>query len=201
MGLLDRFRSILGTAAEASAGRDADPEDLFGMSTAYMTMQADLGFTHAGEAALCFSAVDSADFQDTLEEVRDILAAGEEETGTVARLNADDHGYQWFVLEDADPEDLLTSIHFAADTFVERGYGSRLLAAVFGFLDGDAPAYWIYSFRRGSYYPFAPRVGRKRDSSTEFKLRSVLDGELTIEPDEEYWYPLWPDADGTHPWD
>lgn len=201
MSLLDRFRSVLGTAAESSASREADPEDLFGMSTAYMTMQADLGFDHVGEAALCFSGVDSTDFTDTLEDVRDILAAGEEETGTIAEVNEDSHGYQWVVLEDDDTEDLVTSVHFAADTFVDRGYGSRLLAAVFGFEKNADRAYWIYSFRRGAYYPFAPRSGRSRDGRMEFKLQSVLDGELTVEADEEYWYPLWPSADGRHPWE
>lgn len=200
MGLLDRLRSVLGTAAESSASREADPEDLFGMSTAYLTMQADLGYDHVGEAALCFSSVDSTDFQDTLEDVQAILAAGEEETGTVARLNEDDHGYQWVILADDDPEDLVTSVHFAADTFVERGYGSRLLAAVFGF-DDDGRAYWVYSFRRGSYYPFAPRSGRERDTDVEFKLQSVLDGELSLEGDTEYWYPLWPSERGRHPWE
>ena len=61
-------------------------------------------------------------------------------------------------------------------------------------------AYWIYSFRRGAYYPFVPTGGRERDSSAEFKLESVLDGELTVEEEKEYWYPLWPHGDG-HPWD
>jgi hypothetical protein len=203
MGIFDSLRSALGIAAEADASRDADPEDLFGMSTAYVTMEADLDFHSVGEAALCFSSVDSSDFADTVDEVETILAAGEEETGTTFGRHEDDHGYHWVVLRDEDPEDLLTSAHFAADTFVEQGYGSRLLAAVFGFerpRDG-ARAYWIYSFRRGAYYPFAPSGGRERDNRLEFKLQSVFDGELDVEGDERYWYPLWPDATGGHPWE
>ena len=201
MGIMDTIRAVLGQSAEADAARDADPDDLFGMSTAYLTMQADLGYDHAGAAALCFSGVDSTDFADTVREVEDILAAGEEETGTRAHLNADDHGYRWVVLTDDDAEDLVTSVHFAADTFVERGYGSRLLACLFGFEKGGQPVYWVYSFRRGSYYPFAPRPNRERDSSMEFKLQSVLDGELSVESDTEYWYPLWPSSSGRHPWE
>jgi hypothetical protein len=204
MGLFDSIRSALGMAAEADATRDADPEDLFGMSTAYVTMEADLGYENAGAAALCFSSVDSTDFGETVDEVEAILARGEDETGTAFRRHRDDHGYHWVVLEDDDPEDLLTSVHFAADTFVEQGYGSRLLAAVFGFRDPDAAdgrAYWIYSFRRGAYYPFAPRRGRERDSRVEFKLQSVLDGELAVEDDERFWYALWPDTDAGHPWE
>lgn len=201
MGIMDTIRQVLGTSAEADATREADPDDLFGMSTAYVTMEADLGFENADSAALCFSGVDSTDFEDTVREVGDILEAGEIETGTSARFTTDDQGYQWVVLEDSHPEDLVTSIHFAADTFIERDYGSRLLAAVFAFERDGQSAYWIYSFRRGSYYPFAPRSGRERDSSTEFKLQSVLDGELDVEDDESYWYPLWPDRSGTHPWE
>jgi hypothetical protein len=203
MGLLDSIRSVFGLSAEADATRDADPEDLFGMSTAYLTMEAELDFAPAGAAALCFSAVDSTDFAAAVDEVEAILHAGEADTGTAFRRHEDDHGYDWVVLEDDDPEDLVTSVHFAADTFVEEGYGSRLLAAVFGFerpRDG-ARAYWIYSFRRGAYYPFAPTGDRERDEAIEFKLSSVLDGELGVEDDEAYWYPLWPDGPDGHPWE
>lgn len=201
MGVFDTIRSVLGLSAERDATREADPEDLFGMSTAYLTMQADLGYDNAGAAALCFSAVDSTDFDDTVAEVESILEAGEVETGTSFGRRTDDHGYDWVVLEDPDPEDLLTTIHFAADTFVEEGYGSRLLAAVFGFEKGSTRAYWIYSFRRGAYYPFVPDGSHERDQRTEFKLQSVLDGELGVEDDESYWYPLWPDRPGAHPWE
>jgi hypothetical protein len=201
MGLLDGLKSALGMKAESDATRDADPDDLFGMSTAYLTMEADLGYDHAGTAALCFSGVDSTDFEDAVENVEAILEAGEVETGTDARFTEDDHGYEWVVLEDDDPEDLVTSIHFATDEFIERGYGSRLLAAVFGFEKDDQRAYWVYSFRRGAYYPFAPSGDHERASDVEFKLQSVLDGELSVEGDKEYWYPLWPDRRGGHPWE
>lgn len=205
MGLFDTLREVLGVRAERDATRDADPEDLWGMSTAYVTMEAELDLAPADAAALCFGDVDATDFADAVEEVEVVLRAGEEETGTVFRRTRDDHGYHWVVLEDDDPEDLVTSVHFAADTFVERGYGSRLLAAVFGFeptrgTDRDR-AYWVYSFRRGAYYPFAPRGDHDRDQRLEFKLQTMLDGELGVEGDESYWYPLWPDRPGGHPWE
>ena len=201
MGLLDGLRTALGLRAEADARRDADPEDLFGMSTAYLTMEADLGYASMGAAALCFSGVDSTTFAAAVDEVESILEASQVETGTDFERTEDDHGYQWVVLTDDDPEALVTGMHFAADTFIEHGYGSRLLAAVFGYESGDGPAYWIYSFRRGAYYPFAPRPDRERDASAEFKLEAVLDGELEIEREKEYWYPLWPSPGGTHPWE
>jgi hypothetical protein len=141
-----------------------------------------------------------------------LVETGDE--GTVAERHEDGHGYRWVVLEDPDFEDLVVGVHAAADEFTVRGYDSRLLAAVFGFErgpdrfrnvaadPGDEPAraYWIYSFRRGAYYPFAPRGDQERDHGLEFKLRSVLEGELDVEDDEAYWYPLWPDEVGGHPW-
>ncbi|WP_435196233.1 PspA-associated protein PspAB [Natronomonas sp. EA1] len=199
MGVFDTIKQALGMAAEADATRKADPEDLFGMSTAYVTMEADLDYHSAGEAALCFSGVDSTAFTRAKEEVEAILDAGGEETGTVADFRRDTHGYEWVVLADPDFEDLVTSIHFAADTLIESGFGSRLLAAVFAFERDGANAYWVYSFRRGAYYPFVPAGGHERDGMAEFKLESVLEGELGLEADKEYWYPLWPDGD-THPW-
>ncbi len=202
MGLLDGLRAVLGMRAEADASRDADPEDLFGMSTAYLTMEAELGYEPMAEAALCFSGVDSARFREAVSEVEAILEAGRETTAADFSVTEDDHGYRWVVIEEADPEELVTNLHFAADTFVEHGYGSRLLAAVFGYRDHDGePAYWIYSFRRGAYSPFAPRSGRERDAAAEFKLEATLDGELEIEREKEYWYPLWPDRDGARPWE
>lgn len=203
MGLLDGIRELLGVRAEADATSAADPEDLFGMSTAYVTMGADLGYDAANEAALCFANVDSTDFEDTVDEVFAILDASREEFGTEARLHEDDHGYHWVILRDGEFEDLVNSVHFAADTFIERDYGHRLLAAVFGFRKGGQPAYWVYSFRRGAYYPFAPSTDtdRERVSNVEFKLESVLDGELQLEAQKEYWYPMWPSRPGRHPWE
>lgn len=199
MGVFDSIRQVLGLSAEADATSAAEPEDLFGMSTAYLTMEAELGYAPTGEAALCFSNVDSAAFEEAEQEVKRILEAGRQETGTEARFNTDSHGYQWVILDDPDFEDLITSMHFAADTFVEEGFGSRLLAAVFAFRKDTSSVYWVYSFRRGAYYPFAPLPGNERDSSAEFKLQTALENEIELEDDTDYWYPLWPDGSGD-PW-
>ncbi|MFC4553334.1 MULTISPECIES: PspA-associated protein PspAB [Halorussus] len=201
MGLFDGLREVLGIRAEADATRKADPEDLFGMSTAHITMEAELGYEPTGDAALFFSEVDNTDFSTVVEEVREILDVGEEETGTRTEDFVDDYGYSWIVFCDSDFEDLVTSIHFASDTLIERDYGSRLLGAMFAFRKDDQLAYWVYSFRRGAYYPLVPKGTSDRDSKAEFKLESNLDGELSIEKDKEYWYALLPDTPGAHPWE
>ncbi|MFB6298899.1 MAG: hypothetical protein ABEH65_01410 [Halobacteriales archaeon] len=201
MDILDGLRALFGFGAETEATRAADPDDLFGMSTAYVTMSANLDYEPIGIGALGFAEIDSTDFAASLDEVREIIEAGD--AGTIATVNTDSHGYKWVILKDPDFEDLVVGVHAAADEFIERGYGSRLLAAVFGFeheRTGEY-AYWIYSFRRGAYYPFVPTGTSDRDNAQEFKLRSVLDGELDIEDDESYWYPLWPDRAGRHPWE
>ncbi|PSQ41822.1 hypothetical protein BRD14_05530 [Halobacteriales archaeon SW_5_68_122] len=181
MGVFDAIRQALGWSAETDATREA------------------LGFVPTGDAALCFADVDSTAFRRARERVEAILDRGEVETGTTADFVEDAHGYHWVVLHDAEFEDLVTSVHFAADTLIEEGFGSRLLAALFTFERDGTTAYWVYSFRRGTFYPFVPSSRRERDQKTEFKLESVLDGELSVEDDTAYWYPLWPKGD-THPW-
>ncbi|MFC7073544.1 hypothetical protein ACFQJ7_08820 [Halovenus rubra] len=206
MGLFETVKQLLGVQAEAAATGEADAEDLFGMSTAYLTMDADLGYEPTGEAALCFSDVDSTGFRDTVQDVREILATTEED-GTVADFQEDDHGTQWIVVTADDFEDLVTNVHFGADTLIEGRYGSRLLAALFAFEgteragDPGQRVYWVYSFRRGAYYPFAPTGTNTRTDRVELKLSSVLDGELDVEDDRGYWYPLWPSKATASPWE
>ena len=208
MGLRERFKQLLGVAAEEAATADADPDDLFGMSTAAVTMEADLGFVPDGMAGLCFSGVDSTQFADTVQEARAILDRSEAESGAVAEFHEDDHGYQWVVVEATSFEDLVTNCYAVADTLIQREFGDRLLATAFAFAASDRASiaegrrvYWIYSFNRGCYYPFVPNGLEQRDEATEFTLKSVLDGELAVEDDHDYWYPLWPDEAGGYPWE
>lgn len=197
MSLLSRIRDLLATAVERDATRPSDPEDLFQLTSASVTMEADLGYPPLPVAGLCFAAMDSTDFRDAVRDVEAVL-----EGDGFSDVRVDDHGYTWAVAERPDFEGLVTDLYVAADTLDDRGYGDRVLAAVFGFeSERGERAYWVYSFRRGSFYPFAPRPGSERDSTLEVKLQSVLDGELDVESDTRYWYPLWPDRDDGHPWE
>jgi hypothetical protein len=198
MGVLDTIREALGLRAGADATRAADPDDLFQLTAASVTMEVDLDYEPAAVGGLCFSAVDSTDFRDALRDVEAVL-----EGDGWTSVHEDGHGYTWAVAERTGFEDLVTDLYVAADTLADRGYGDRLLAAVFAFepKEDEEPAYWIYSFRRGSFYPFAPRPDSERDNSVEVKLQSVLEDELDVEADTAYWYPLWPDTRGGHPWE
>ncbi|MFB6153946.1 MAG: hypothetical protein ABEJ27_06810, partial [Halodesulfurarchaeum sp.] len=167
-------------------------------TAASVMMEVDLDFGPADMGGLCFSRVDSTDFTDALRDVEAVL-----EGDGWSAIREDDHGYTWGVAERDAFENLVTDLYVGADTLADRGYGDRLLAAVFAFeREDEAPtAYWIYSFRRGSFYPFVPAGGRERNTSLEVKLQSVLEDDLDLEEDTEYWYPLWPDRDGGHPWE
>ncbi|NLX49586.1 MAG: hypothetical protein GXY82_06900 [Methanospirillum sp.] len=184
MGFREALDALLGT------GRipEADTERLFAIATARVTMQAALGLEPAGSAALCFRPIDSARAARVRGEIEELLAFGREETGTSYRLETDQYRYTWVVLEDPDFEDLVAGIHLISQTLIERGYGPYLLCAVYAF-DGNRRAYWIFTFKRGRYYPFVP-VDEGRDSACEFRLRAMLERELPIETSVEEWYPL-----------
>jgi hypothetical protein len=101
----------------------------------------------------------------------------------------DEFGYEWLKLSDDDFEDLVTTIHVAAQSMTDDGFGEQLLCAVFGFEPGHVR--FIYNFKRGSFYPFVPVANKKRDSERELQLQAKLEQELPIEPELERWYPLW----------
>jgi hypothetical protein len=63
---------------------------------------------------------------------------------------------------------------------------------VFAFEQNGKPIYFIYNFKRGSWYPFVPAAGeQKRDTEHELRLKAQLSAELPIEPEATRWFPLW----------
>jgi hypothetical protein len=52
--------------------------------------------------------------------------------------------------------------------------------------------YFIYNFKRGSFYPFVPAGGTQaRDTEEELRLKAQIGAELPIEPELARWFPLW----------
>ena len=74
-----------------------------------------------------------------------------------------------------------------------RGYGERLLAAVFSLRDEkNRKVYWIYNFKRGAFYPFVPAGGaQQRDNERELRLKAQIGADLPVEAELERWFPLW----------
>jgi hypothetical protein len=72
------------------------------------------------------------------------------------------------------------------------GHGERLLCAVFAFRDAQKrPLYFIYSYKRGTWYPFVPSGDKGRATERELQLKAKVGTELPIEPELERWFPLW----------
>ena len=165
---------------------------LFAMTTAYVTLETQLGLVHRGGAGIVFQPLATADFQGIVAETEELLRGTAEETGTQVESADDEFGYRWLILRDPDFEDLVVSLNTVSTQLQSGGYGDRLLACVFAFEEDAKPVYLIYNFKRGSFYPFVPAPGEKaRDSERELRLKAQIGEELPIEQDVSRWFPLW----------
>ena len=173
--------------------KGAAPDRLFAMTTANITMETGLGMKSRQRAGVVFQPIGTADFKSIVEETEQLLAGTAEETGTKIKTHDDEYGYRWLILEDPDPDDLVVAMNTVSVELQGAGYGDRLLAAVFAYSDDNGkPIYFIYNFKRGSYYPFVPAPGDKaRNTEEELRIKAQLARELPWEEDMARWFPLW----------
>ncbi len=164
------------------------PDKLFAMSTAYITLSTNLSLTSGG-AGICFKPIEASRFKRAELEIRELLQQSCKETNTQYSIEKDSYGYLWIILNDPDFEDLVSTVYLVSETLKEHDFGEQLLCAVFKF-KGEKEVFWIYNFKQARYYPFVSK-GKQRDSSYEFRLRSIMERELPIEQEVERWYPLW----------
>jgi hypothetical protein len=184
VGLLDVLRG-------QRTPKRADLDALFGIGNAATTLEAGLGIVPEGRAGVCFRAIEAAQFSGLVREIEDLLRVAAPESETTVTRQVDEHGFDWVVIEDPDIEDLATTTHVVSQSLEERLLSERLLCAVFGFRGEDGPVQLVYAYKRGAFYPFAPREGRRRDNALELRLQAALAAELPIEPELERWYPVW----------
>jgi hypothetical protein len=171
------------------------PDRLFAMTTAYVTMQTELDLKSSGAAGIVFQPLNTSDFEQILRDAQELLAGVGEEHDSELESADDEFGYRWVILRDPDFEDLVVSLNTISTELQGGGYGDRLLAAVFAFEDGSAKGrrvYFIYNFKRGSFYPFVPSGGtQQRDTERELRLKAQLERELPFEQETTRWFPLW----------
>ncbi len=182
--------TILGRTKPKAANLDA----LFAVPGAAIMLEAALGLTSAGAAAVCFKPASGYDFASACNEIDELLALAGKESGSTVRQSEDSYGYHWIVVHDDDMSDLVTTVHMVNSSLAERGYENQLLASVFAFRgDGGAVTYLVYLFKRGTFYPFvpAPGGGEKRDNQRELQLQGALTGEVPLEADLTRWFPIW----------
>src|SRR3954452_16606450 len=186
MGFLDALlgkRKIKGPA----------PDRLFAITTAAIELETAHGITTRGRAAIVFQPLATGHFQSIVSEMEEVVRGTGEETGTTVGTSEDSYGYRWMVLNDADVEDLAVGINAVSDALQVGGYGERVLCAVFAFQDsGGRPIYFIYNYKRGTWYPFVPAGGaQQRNNERELQVRAQVGTELPIEQELERWFPLW----------
>lgn len=174
------------------------PDRLFAITTAYITLQSEHGIEPAGAAAIVFQALATSEFEATLRDMEEVVTATGGDSGTTVSSEDDSYGYRWMVLRNPagspSVEDLAVGINAVSSSIETAGHGERLLCAVFAFADAQKRRiYFIYNYKRGYWYPFAPLAGSTDERSTEreLQLKAQMAGELPIEPELERWFPLW----------
>jgi hypothetical protein len=168
------------------------PDRLFAMSTAYVTLQAQLDITSRGAAAIVFQPLATADFESIVKEMEEVVRSTAADSGTTVTSTDDAFGFRWLVLRGNDFDDLVVGINAVSGALESGGYGDRVLCAVFAFQDAKGrPLYWIYNYKRGTFYPFVPSGEQRRDTERELQLKAQIGRELPVEAELERWFPLW----------
>ena len=186
MGLFDAItgrRKVKGPA----------PDRLFAITTAQISLSTEHGITTRGTAAIVFQPLATGSFEQIAADMEAVLRGAGEETGSTIETHADSMGYSWMIVHDDDVEDLAVGINAVGEQLQLEGYGDRLLCSVFGFQDSQSvPMYFIYNYKRGTWYPFVPAPGeQQRSTERELRLKAVLAADLPIEPELDRWFPLW----------
>jgi hypothetical protein len=186
MGLLDVITGRRKLAAPA-------PDRLFAISTAYVSFESELDLKSRGAASIVFQSLATADFRSIVTDMEEVVRATAGDSGTTVETSEDEYGFSWLILRGPEFDDLVVGLNAVSSSLEGGGYGERLLCAVFAFEDSRArPAYWIYNYKRGSFYPFVPAGGpQQRDNERELVLKAQIGQELPVEGELTRWFPLW----------
>jgi hypothetical protein len=173
------------------------PDRLFAISTAYIALESEHQIDAVGTAAIVFQALATSEFEATLRDMEEVVRATGGDSGTSVSTQDDSYGYRWMILRNPkgapSVEDLAVGINAVSSSIETAGHGERLLCAVFAFTDAQKrPIYFIYNYKRGSWYPFVPAPGdQQRSTERELQLKAQMSSELPMESELERWFPLW----------
>lgn len=185
MGFLD---TLLGRTKPVPPNLD----ELFALPGAALTLQAGMDLTPTGSGSVCFRAVQGKAFSDIEKDVRELLNM--DAGSKPVEVSVDSYGFTWLVSQHSpdDPEGLVTDLHAVNSSLESGGFGPQLLCTMMAFRDsGGRSLALVYLYKRGTFYPFAPLSGQRRDNSLELQIRGTLGADLKIEPDLDRWMALW----------
>ena len=172
--------------------RKPNRESFFSIVTAAFSLRGRTDLRLSERAGIVFNPVESTFFDNLDSELRDLLRVSGHATGVRYEIKDDSFGTRWVVMDDRDFEDLVSTIHMVSETIYEHGFADRILAAVFKFQYERKDAYWIYNYKRGTFYPLIFSGDRQRDNATEMRLGTVMEQEkIPVERSLEQWYALW----------
>ena len=189
MGFLD---ALLGRSKPVRP----DLDQLFGIPSAALTLEAATDFRPTGLGAVCFAAVEGGAFDEVQRQVRALLDADTDRGGTPVEASRDAYGYSWLLARHTPEElpDLVNDLHAVNSELEANGFGPQLLCSIVGFRNSAGQALGlVYLYKRGSFYPFAPMPGggEKRNSPVELQVKAMLPNDLRIEEDLSRWFPVW----------
>ncbi len=185
MGFLD---TLLGRSKPVQPKLDA----LFSMPTAAITLQAAMGLVPTGTGSVCFRSAEGRAFSDIEGDVRELLSMGED--AARVEVTSDSYGFTWLVCRHTAEEvdALVTDLHAVNSSLADGGFGPQLLCTLVGFRDGSGRRLGIvYLYKRGTFYPFAPLSGERRDNALELQVRGAVGADLKVEQDLSRWFPVW----------
>jgi hypothetical protein len=109
-------------------------------------------------------------------------------------VTKDDYGFTWLVSSrmSDEIEALVTDLHAVNSSLVDNGFGPQLLCTLVAFKDEqERRLALIYLYKRGSFYPFAPLSGERRNNALELEIKGVIGDDLKWEQDLARWFPVW----------
>jgi len=173
--------------------RTANADDaILAIAVAEPKLSADHRMFTTGKVGLTYKPNDSDFFAELESEMRSLLAAGENMTGTRYNIVSDEYGYRWIMMADDQFEDLAMAVYAVGQSFNEHGCRDQLLAAVFPFTYEGKTVEWIYTYKHRRFYPFVPRTdGTHRDNNMEIDLAERMENLLPMEKKLNQWYALW----------
>lgn len=195
MGFLD---TLLGRSKPAKP----DLDQIFGLSTAAVTLEAATGFTPTGLGSVCFRAAEGGAFARLQADVQELLDA---DAGPRVQISTDTYGYTWLLAEHPPEElpELVTDLH-AVNATLESGGFDRTCCAP-GRLPGAgrAPARarlpvqarHVLPVRAAARSCVSPPWLRpatpRRDNALELQVRGAIGADLPFEEDLGRWFPVW----------
>lgn len=183
------------TLTGRTSPKRADLDSLFLVPSAAVTLQTAAGLVPTGVGSVCYRAAGGAGFHQTQADVVALLRGAAD--APAVQTSSDEYGFTWLLVQRGadDPDgvaELCTDLHAVNTTLEAAGFGPGLLCSLIPFAGADGRRVGlVYLYKKGTFYPFAPRDGRRRDNLLELQVRDLLGEELPVEQELSSWMALW----------